>query len=125
MPMHDIADHPLIASLHDAFGDLVEDGIVDIVSGDESGEPAICEVQADTWTLVLEGWPLESAWIAIDDDVSDVESGRAALESTLDRRELVAMIALDDSLTGSLTNSLRDSGDDLSVALAEMIAAGT
>lgn len=125
MPNHDIADQPLIAALKDAFGTLMEDGIVDIVPQDENGEPDTCEVQADAWTLVLEGWPLENAWIAIDKDVDDARQAREALETALDRRELVAMTILDNSLTSALVTGLRQSDDILSGALADMIAAGT
>lgn len=125
MPIHDIADHPLVAALQDAFAALVEDGMVDIVPQDEAGPAEICEVQADAWTLVLEGWPLENAWIAIDEDVSDPRQARIALEALLDRRELVAMTIVDNALTGALTTTLRDSDDPLSVALATMISGGT
>lgn len=124
MPSHDIADHPLVAALQDTFGALVEDGVVDIVPQDDVDHAEVCEVQADAWTLVLEGWPLERAWIAID-DAPVPHQARAALEATLDRRELVAMIVLDNALTGDLTAALRESGDDLSSILATMIAAGT
>lgn len=125
MPNHDVADHPLIAVLQNAFAALVEDNVVDIVPQDESGDLDACEVQADAWTLVLEKWPLENAWIAIDDDVTDPKQARMALESTLDRRELEAMMALNAALDGALVTALSESGDILSGTLATMIPAGT
>ena len=111
MPMHDIADHPLVAALQDAFGTLIEDNAVDIVPQDEHGTPESWEVQADAWTLVLEGWPLDIAWIAIDEEVADARQAQLALESTLDRRELAGSLAQDDDAgSGSVAGSTSVSG---------------
>lgn len=121
----DTGGHRLNRSLQDAFGTLTENNTVDIVTEHDTDEANTREIQADSWTLVLEGSTPEIAWIAIDEDISNPAQARAALQSTLNQQELGAMITLDDALSGSLSNALRKSGDDLSLALAEMVAAGT
>lgn len=123
MPSLDAAEHPLLTALQGAFGALVDDDSVDIVPVEEDAEQDACEVQADSWTLFVEGWPLISSWIAIDDDVTEPEAFRTALESTLDEQDLKAMQALDETLGGGLASSLAESSDELSMALAAMIAA--
>ena len=123
MPSLDGAEHPLLAALQEAFGPLVHDESVDIVPVEEDAEQDACEVQADNWTLFVEGWPLTTAWIAIDDDVASPEEYRTALESALDERDLKAMQALDQALSGGFAANLAESTDGLSMALAAMIAA--
>jgi hypothetical protein len=123
MPSLDGAEHPLISELQEAFGALVHDESVDIVPVEDDAEQDACEVQADDWTLFVEGWPLTAAWIAIDDDVSGPEEFRTALESTLGERDIKAMQSLDKALSGAFAATLTESGDGLSMALAAMITA--
>ena len=123
MPSLDGTEHPLLTALQEAFGPLVDDESVDIVPVEDDAEQDAYEVQSDTWTLVVEGWPLSTSWIAIDDDVTSPEQIRTSLESTLDERDLRAMQQLDKALAGGLASSLAESSDELSIALATMIAA--
>lgn len=122
MPSLDAAGHPLVAALQDAFTTLVDDESVDIVPTDNTDEDAV-EVQADDWTLFVEGWPVTTAWIALDEDVVSPEALRTALESALGQRELEAMESLDTALSGDLASALTSSGDELSIALAALLSA--
>ncbi len=102
-----------------AFATLIETGEIDIATAPdiEAGET---EVQADDWTLHLEGWPIAMAWIAIDHEPDPAEH-RAALDATLDHRELAAMRDADRHLEGALVARLRASGDELSSRLADVL----
>ena len=123
MPSLDSTEHPLLTALQEAFGTLVDDEAVDIVPVEDDAEQDACEVQADSWTLFVEGWPLTTSWIAIDDDVLEPEEFRTALESTLNDEDLQAMQSLDSALGGGLASALAESSDELSIALAAMITA--
>lgn len=121
MPGLDAARDALLAALHEAFGSLVEEQTVDIVPVEGDGDAA--EVQADDWTLFVKGWPPSTAWIALDEEVSAPEALRTALESALAKPELVALASLDAALSGELATALNGSGDELSIALAAILAA--
>lgn len=123
MPSLDGADHPLVSALQEAFGALVEDELVDIVPLEDDDTQDAVEVQADDWTLFVEGWPLTNAWIALEEDVTSPEALRTALESALSQRELEALESLDTALSGDLVAALTNSGDELSIALAAMLEA--
>lgn len=123
MPSLDGADHPLVSALQEAFGALVEDELVDIVPLEDDDTQDAVEVQADDWTLFVEGWPLTNAWIALEEDVTSPEALRTALESALSQRELEALESLDTALSGDLAAALTNSGDELSIALAAMLKA--
>jgi hypothetical protein len=123
MPSLDAADHPLVGALQDAFGGLVADGAVDIVTLEEDAEQDACEVQADDWTLFIEGWPVHQAWIALDSDVASPEQLRTSLESALSETDIRALTELDEALAGDVARALVESGDELSIALAAMIEA--
>lgn len=105
----------LTGILHTAFADLIARGEVDVVATPGNNE---VEVQGDDWTLVLEGWPLATAWIALDESPSSQSERRAALEAAIGSRELSALRDADRQLAGTLTAALADSGDGLSQALA-------
>lgn len=124
MPSLDPADHPLVGALQEAFGALVAENAVDIVTLEEDAEQDACEVQADDWTLFIEGWPVTQAWIAVDSDVASPEEFRSTLESTFSEEDLAALSALDEALAGDVVRALTESGDELSIALASMIEAG-
>lgn len=123
MPSLDGADHPLVSALQEAFGALVEDELVDIVPLEDDDTQDAVEVQADDWTLFVEGWPLTNAWIALEEDVTSPEALRTALESALSQRELEALESLNTALSGDLAAALTNSGDELSIALAAMLEA--
>lgn len=123
MPSLDTADHPLVGALHVAFSTLVSEGTIDIVVVEEDAEQDACEVQADDWTLFIEGWPVHQAWIALDVDVDAPEQLRTALESALTEQDIRALTELDEALAGDVARALVDSGDELSMALAAMIEA--
>ena len=123
MPSLDPADHPLVGALQDAFGGLVAENAVDIVVLEEDAEQDACEVQADDWTLFIEGWPVSQAWIAVDSDAPSPEEFRTTLESTFSEEDLVALSALDEALAGDVVRALTESGDELSIALASMLEA--
>ena len=123
MPSLDPADHPLVGALQDAFGGLVAENAVDIVTIEEDAEQDAYEVQADDWTLFIEGWPVSQAWIAVDTDVVSPEDFRSTLEGTFSEEDLVALSALDEALAGDVVRALTESGDKLSIALASMIEA--
>jgi hypothetical protein len=123
MPSLDPADHPLVGALQEAFGPLVSDGNVDIVTIEEDAEQDAYEVQADDWTLFIEGWPVHHAWIALDADPGSPELYRTSLESVLNEDDLSALSNLDEAVAGDVARALVESGDGLSVALAAMIEA--
>jgi hypothetical protein len=123
MPSLDPADHPLVSALQDAFGSLVSEGDVDIVTVEEDAEQDACEVQADDWTLFIEGWPVHQAWIALDTDPGSPELYRTSLENALNKHDLSALSHLDEALAGDVARALAESGDGLSVALAAMLEA--
>lgn len=123
MPSLDAAEHPLVSALQEAFSSLVADGEVDIVVVEEDAEQDACEVQADDWTLHIEGWPVSSAWIALDLDVTSPEDFRSTLESVLSEEDIEALSALDEALAGDVARALAESGDDLSIALSALVEA--
>lgn len=123
MPTLDTAEHPLVSALHDAFGAQVSEGAVDIVVVEEDAEQDACEVQADDWTLFIEGWPVHQAWIALDTDVDSPEQLRTSLEGALSEHDIRALGELNAALGGDVSRALTDSGDELSIALAALIEA--
>ena len=124
MPSLHTNEHPLLGALQDAFGSLVDEGAVDIVTVEEDAEQDACEVQADDWTLFIEGWPVHNAWIALDADPESVEAIRTSLEAALGERDISALTELNRALSGDVSRALAESGDELSVALASMLDAG-
>ncbi|HLU37410.1 MAG TPA: hypothetical protein VKZ61_16730 [Thermomicrobiales bacterium] len=123
MPTLHANEHPLLGALQDAFGDLVDEGAVDIVTVEDDAEQDACEVQADEWTLFIEGWPVHNAWIALDSDPEAPEAFRTSLEAALGEGDIAALTGLNRTLNGDVTRALAESGDELSAALASMIDA--
>ena len=120
MASRDVPDNPLIGALRLAFDRLIAAGEVDLNTLPETGET---EVQADNWTLHLEGWPVTTAWIAIDQDPQSPKEQMTALDQTFDHRARAALHDADRRLDGVLLRGLRESGDDLSVRLVELLEA--
>ncbi len=67
MPTLDAPEHPLSVILRAAFAPQLESGDVDLVVLDAG---SAFEVQADEWTLRLEGWPVAAGFIALDEEPS-------------------------------------------------------
>lgn len=120
MPTHDAPDHPLATILRDAFAPQLESGEVDLVI--ESGQSGF-EIQADEWTLHLEGWPVSAAFIALDEEPVAVAERKVALDAALDNQHLAALRQANASLHNALSAALENSGDMLSALLADLIAA--
>lgn len=119
-PEPDTTGHPLRDALRLAFASLIETGEIDLAIPPDAVNDET-EVQADDWTLHLEGWPIATAWIAIDQEPDSAAERRAALDATLDHRELAALRDADRRLEGALVARLRTSGDDLSALLADLL----
>jgi hypothetical protein len=79
------------------------------------------EVQADTWTLYIQGWPIATAWIALDDDAASPAERENVLTAAVRPHQLAVLRSLNGSLTGALATALRTSTDPLSITLAGMI----
>ena len=109
---------PLLAALRGAFAAALKSGEVDVVEDATAGE---VEILADDWTLHLEGWPLTTAWFALDDDPVSPAEQRAALTAALSRGGLAALRDADTRLAGALTAALAASDDPLSATLASLL----
>jgi hypothetical protein len=105
--------------LTEHFAALIERGAIDVVL-DVEGDAV--EIQADEWTLHFDGWPLRSAFVALD-TITDIEvEHRAALNAALGPRDLAALTASDRALGGDIARGLIDSGDGASRSLAALLA---
>lgn len=114
----------LEAALREGFAPLIARHEVDLVSAPAEDEAAI-ELQADAWTLHCDGWPLATAWLALDAEPESEDQRRETLVSMFGHGELPAFQAT-DALTGhALSAALRASGDALSLTLAELVATTT
>lgn len=118
MPTHDMLSHAVAVMLDEAFAALQEAGEVDVVINQGTSE---YDVQADDWTLHLEGWPLDFGFLALDDEPATDAERRAALDAALDERHLAAMRKLNHALNGSLATVLAASGDALSILLGGVL----
>lgn len=114
----DPLQQPLLGVLHAGFEDLVNRGDIDVVAVTDTSE---IEVQADAWTLVLDGWPLASAWIALDETPPTHAGQMTAIAAPIAPREQAALRDADRQLDGALVTALADSGDPLSEALALLL----
>jgi hypothetical protein len=118
MPAHEVPKHELTELLDAAFAALVELGDVDVVT---DAAPAEFEVQADEWTLHLEGWPLTAGFLALDDEPTTENERRNALDAAIDGQYLAALRRLDRDLGGALSVVLAESGDALSLLLVPLL----
>lgn len=112
-------EHPLVAALQEAFRELIDGQLVDLVTGE--AEDAI-EMQADEWTLHLSGWPVQSAWVALDEEPSGEQERLLAVDAALAEEEVSALRDADHRLDGALVTALRGSHDPVSMALADVLA---
>jgi hypothetical protein len=120
MPTHDAPDHPLAVILRTAFAPQLDAGEVDLVA-ERDGVSAF-EIQADEWTLRLEGWPVSSGFIALDDEPGSPRERQAALDAALDDQHLAGLRHANQILDDAIVAALEDSGDELSALLAQLIA---
>lgn len=109
---------PLFQVLQAVFANLIDRGDVDVVAMPGINE---IEVQADAWTLVLAGWPLASAWIALDETPSSHAEHMAALAAAIAPPERDALREADRQLDGAVIAALAGSSDPLSEALALLL----
>lgn len=122
MPTHDAPDHPLAVILRKAFVSELESGDVDLASFRDGG--FAFEIQTDEWTLRLEGWPVSSGFIALDEEPPTLRERQAALDAAIDNQYLAGLRHANLLLDGAIVVALEDSGDELSVLLAELLAEG-
>jgi hypothetical protein len=106
------------ATIEDVFAALIGRGEVDVAPAEEGSG---LEIQADQWTLAIEGDPLTVAFLAVDDepgDPADLDQALAAIEPD----DLAALRELDHRWEGALRIALQQSGDMLSMQLATLLA---
>lgn len=115
MPTHEPPDHPLQAVLHQAFETLEDAGDVDVMVNLAALE---FDIQADEWTLHLEGWPLTLAFVALDDEPVTLADRETALDAALESQHMAALREVNQALDNALAAALSDSGDGLSTLLA-------
>ena len=120
-PDPDRSGHPPRDALQLAFAALIETGEINLATPPDAGKDET-EVQADDWTLHLEGWPITIAWIAVDQEPDSAAEQRAVLDATFDHRSREALRDADRRLEGALVARLRTSGDELSARLADLLA---
>lgn len=120
MPTHDAPDHPLALILRTAFASQLESGDVDLVDC-RDGASAF-EIQADDWTLRMEGWPVASGFVALDDEPASLKERRLALDAAIVDEHLAALRHANALLDNAIVAALEDSGDELSALLAQAIA---
>ncbi len=119
MPTHDAPQHPLAVILNAAFAPQLDSGDVDLVVFDAG---SAFEIQADEWTLRLEGWPVAAGFIALDDEPASLIERQAALDAALDDRHLAGLRHTNVLLDDAIVAVLEDSGDELSAILSRLIA---
>lgn len=104
--------------LEPVFAALEEDGEVDLLAlPDDAG----FEVQADNWTLHLEGWPIATGFIALDEEPHSRADRLLALDAAIDLRHLAALRQANTLVGGDIARVLAASGDDVSLLLANAL----
>ncbi len=107
------------ATIEDAFAELIGRGEVDVAPAEEGSG---LEIQADQWTLAIEGDPLTVAFLAVDDEPGDPADLDQALATAVEPDDLAALRELDHRWEGALRIALQQSGDMLSMQLATLLA---
>lgn len=100
------------------FAPGVDAGEIDVVELPDEGA---VEVQADEWTLYLQGDPVALAFIAIEDEPEGADTMQQALRTVLTPDDLSSLRELDAGLGGTLGERLAASGDALSATLAGLL----
>ncbi len=119
MPSLDSPDGPLVETLRSAFAPQLENGEVDLAVLRNGTD---VEIQADEWTLHLEGWPVVLAFIALEDEPASVAEQESALDAVLDSQAMAALRTANRDLCDAIVTALRDSGDEVSAVLADAIS---
>jgi hypothetical protein len=101
------------------FADLIGRGEIDVAPAEEGDG---LEIQADQWTLAIEGDPVTVAFLAVDDEPGDPADLDQALEGALEPDDLAALRELDRRWEGALRMALQESHDLLSMQLATLLA---
>ena len=114
----DRSNTPNQGEIEAAFASHLERGAIDIVQDEDSGD---LEVRSDTWTLAMQGIPPTVAFFAIDDEPDDTSQLDAALRSATAAGDMQALQQLNRTLDGAIATALRQSGDPLSIALADKL----
>jgi hypothetical protein len=107
------------ATIEGVFSELIGRGEIDVAPAEEGDG---LEIQADQWTLAIEGDPLTVAFLAVDDEPGDPADVDQALAAAIEPDDLAALRALDHRWEGGLRIALQQSGDMLSMQLATLLA---
>lgn len=115
----DSGAHQLIDHVNAAFAGIIERGEVDVVEGERDDQ---LEIQADQWTIAMEGDSPTVAFLAIDDEPTSPDDMRTSLQAVIEPGDLAALRELDAHLDGALRQALQQSADILSLTLATWLA---
>ncbi|MGC4193034.1 MAG: hypothetical protein QM589_17955 [Thermomicrobiales bacterium] len=116
----DDLETPLGKACTALFAPRIEDDEIDVV---ELPDDDAVEIQADEWTLHLQGDPIVLAFVAIENEPEAANDLAQALRATLTPDDLAALETLDSQLGGALASRLTASGDALSQTMAAMLTA--
>jgi len=118
-PQHDEAlMAPLAKRCAARFTPQIDAGEVDVVDLPDEGA---VEIQADEWTLHLEGDPIALAFVAIEQEPERADELAGALRAAIAPDDLDSLRALNADLDGALATRLVASGDALSSTLAGLL----
>jgi hypothetical protein len=108
-----------IAIIESVLAALIARGEIDVVPGEDG---AGIEIQADQWTLAIEGDPPSVAFLAVDEEPGEMAEMAGALMEAIEPDDLAALRELDRRWSGALRIALQASGDPLSLQLATLLA---
>jgi len=114
----DLPPQQLHGRLAESFRSPIEKGTVDLVLDPENDT---CELQADAWTLHIAGWPINLAFVALDDDPATDGERIRTLTATLGPQIIRSLKDADDHLEGVLSAVLLASKDALSISLGSLV----
>jgi predicted PilT family ATPase len=80
------------------------------------------EIQANQWTLTIEGDTPDVAFLAVDDEPTSDREMRNVIDDIVGHGDLNALKLIDQRLEGRLSLALHISGDPLSQHLASVLA---
>lgn len=101
------------SALEAAFHPMINAGEVDLITIDGD-----LHIAGDVWTLVLEGDPVASVLVALDDEDGDPTT---VLQSALGEKGLYSLRALNTESEGHLSTLLADSPDPVAAALSALL----
>ena len=107
------------ATVETIFAELIGRGEIDVAPAEEGSG---LEIQADQWTLAIDGDPMTVAFLAVDDEPGDASDLQQSLATVIEPDDLAALRALDQRWEGALRIALQQSGDMLSMQLATLLA---